>query len=270
MDDPSRQRPVSPDRFHGDGWAGRYVRFPPARPWSALGGVTVHGEEWRVALPTLLAGLDGAWPRLKHDRSGTVAAGTLRLGGRAVEVVAKRPRRTRRGQWAVDLFRRSRADRAWRRTWRLASLGFDTEPPLLMIERRRLGVAVDGVGVYERVPGPTLHALRLSDLEGAERRRLLSRVGRTLRALADLNLGHFDAKAVNWIAFADPAAGLTPVMIDCDGVRPSRRDGGRRGMSRFLRALREHPDVAPADLDVVRRGFALGLEDFHSPSEAGP
>ena len=255
MDDSRQRRAVTLGQFRGDGWAGWFVRLPPSRPWSVLGGAVVHEAEWRSALPALLDGLDGGWPRLKHDRSGTVAAGTLRLGGRDVSVVAKRPRRTKRGRWLADVFRRSRADRAWRRTWRLASLGFDTEVPLLLVERRRLGVVVDAVGVYERVPGPTLHDVGLNSLDAGRRHTLLVHVGKTLRALANRGLGHFDAKGVNWIAFDDPAAGLLPVMIDCDGVRPARRDHGRRGMARFLRSLREHPDATDADAAAVGEGF---------------
>ena len=240
-------------RFDADGWNAAFARCLPARAWSDLH--TIDEADWRAALPAVLDGLGGSWHRFKHDRSGTVAGGTLRLGGREVEVVAKRPRRTKRGQWLVDLLRPARARRGWRRTWRLVDLGFATEIPLLLLERRRLGVVVDNVAVYGRVPGPTLHDLSLGDLDPAERHRLLCRVGRTLRELAGHGLGHFDAKSVNWIAFADPAQGLRPVMIDCDGVRAARRDGGRRGMSRFLRALRDHPDAGPDDLDAARRGF---------------
>ena len=239
-------------RLDFDGWMGVFARSTPlARPW--LPSLGADEGDWRAAFAKVLHGLDsGRWTRFKHDASGTVAAGSLRLGGVDVEVVAKRPRRTRASQWALDLARPPRALRAWRRTWALLAAGFAAEVPLALWQRRTLGVTHDQIGIYARVPGPTLQAISLGELAPTARRKLLWRAGKTLGELGRTGLGHFDAKATNWVVYD----GNWPVMIDCDGVRPSRRDRGRAGLARLSRSLRDRGDATDDDLAALAEGWA--------------
>ena len=166
------------------GWRGIYTaRLPANRPWSGLNDVAISGPEWQIAWPRLLAGIEGAWTRYKADASGAVAHGPITLAGREVVVYAKRPRRKRIGQWAVDLFRPARARRAWLKTWMMFTRGLPTEIPLLLMERRSGPWVVDNIVVFERVPGPMLHDLPLDDLPERARHDLLWGLGRILRAI---------------------------------------------------------------------------------------
>ena len=141
------------------------------------------------------------------------------------------------------------------RTRWLLDRGLATEVPLLLLERWRLGVVVEHLGVYGRVDGPTLAGADLGAMDDRDRRELLAGVGRCLRRVVELGLCHRDAKGTNWVISTENGRVL-PVMLDCDGVR---RDplGLRRhqGLDRVLRALREHPQSRLDDEAAVRAGF---------------
>ena len=237
-----------------DGWRGHFLRRPVLeRFYSRLAPTGITADDWRQAWPCMLAGLGGAWHRFKHDHSGTVAGGSIQLGGQQLDIVAKQPRRTRPEQWLIDLARPARARRSWIKTWKLLLRGLPTEIPLLLMEHRRLGTAVDNIVVYERVPGPTVERMPLNPLAPEVRRQLLQRIGRTLRMTDSLGVAHLDAKTSNWIA-VEGTDGLYPVMLDCDGVRFYR--ARTAGLRRLLKALARHPDFVADDATAVCNGYA--------------
>jgi hypothetical protein len=104
---------------------------------------------------------------------------------------------------------------------------------------------IDAVFICERVPGKTLAAADLDHLPSAERDSLFHRTGHLLRQIERQGFSHFDAKASNWIVFADPESGSMPVMIDVDGIR--RRNWIALGIHRLLRSMHENPQYTPAD-----------------------
>ena len=78
----------------------------------------------------------------------------------------------------------------------------------------------------------------IANLERAERTAaatnlLFRRTGHVLRAIEKFGFSHFDAKASNWIVFADEKVGPTPVLIDVDGIR--RRNWVALGVHRLLK-----------------------------------
>lgn len=224
----------------------------------------------------LLAMPDERWQIFKQDHSGTVAAGTIEVAGVPLQVVIKRPQPTRPGRALVDLVRRSRARRAWRKTWTLLSVGLPVELPLLVADRRRawgkvgkVGKVEDQVALYARVPGQTIKGLALNELAPDVRAGLLRDVGHVLRRTSDLGFNHLDAKTSNWIA-TPVEDGLRAVMLDCDGVRRAVRRPAKprtRGLDRFLRALRDHPDATESDVEIVRTAFEAGPFCGRSASE---
>lgn len=235
-----------------DGWTGWCLcRADRARAWSRAGDVVFSPEDWARAWRSLADTADGTL--LKDDRSGQVRRARRAVAGVELDLVLKRPRRRGRHVWAYDLVRRSRARRAWIKTWRLLARDIPCELPLLMLERRRWGYVVESVLVCEAVPGPTLAACDLDRLDAPARERLFRRAGRVLRRIDAHGFSHFDAKSTNWIVFDDPRRGPDPVLLDADGTRayPCRRFG----LNRLIRAVRQHPRARPSDERALREGY---------------
>jgi hypothetical protein len=114
--------------------------------------------------------------------------------------------------------------------------------------------------VFERLPGSTLSEVDLDNMRVSEREMLFRRTGKTLRRIDQLGLSHFDAKASNWIVQPDPKLGPRPILVDVDGIRFRRWPA--LGISRLLRAMRDHRQYTPAD--------SLGLCQGYTPFAPTP
>src|SRR5206468_4227225 len=93
---------------------------------------------------------------LKRSASGDVLATEIILAGKPINVIVKRPRRSKWYRHVNEVGRGGRARRAWRKAWSLVVRDIPTAWPLLLMERRRLGHVVDSVIVFERVAGTQL------------------------------------------------------------------------------------------------------------------
>ena len=142
------------------------------------------------------------------------------------------------------------------------------EWPMLLMERRVLGYVVDSILVFERVAGPTLAAVDLDSIPSDQRDELFRRIGEVLRRIDDLGFMHADAKSTNWIAFADPVGGPSPVSIDLDGVRHYRWP--MMGIDRLLRAMKQHRQYTPHDSMMLCRGYAPEAKLVQEPSATSP
>ena len=100
----------------------------------------------------------------------------------------------------------------------------------------------------------TLSAVDLEGMGAEEREMLFRRTGRILRRIDQLELAHFDAKASNWIVQEDEKLGARPILVDVDGIRFRR--WAALGISRLLRAMREHPQYTVADSLALCQGYA--------------
>ena len=238
------------------GWGGVYykqAKYP--HRWSVASQLDVSHEDWSREWPLLLGRVErGELPVLKHSASGDVLSATVTLGGRALDVIVKRPRRKHWYRYVNEVGRGTRAWRAWRKAWQLVVRDLPTAWPLLVMHRRVAGYAVDAVYVSERVTGDTLAHADLSVLSEADRGNLFRRTGRTLREIERHGFSHFDAKASNWIVRPDDKLGPTPVLIDVDGIR--RRRWIALGVQRLLRSMHENPHYAPADSLALCQGYA--------------
>ena len=137
--------------------------------WSVAAGLAVTADDWRREWPPLADALHAGLLRvLKSDASGDIVAAQVLLAGTPVEVVLKRPRNKFWYRYVLDVFRISRARRAWQKARRLLVRGLAVELPLAVFERRRNGYTVEAVAVFEQVPGPTLEH---TDLKRAAARR---------------------------------------------------------------------------------------------------
>jgi tRNA A-37 threonylcarbamoyl transferase component Bud32 len=201
---------------------------------------------------------------LKRDASGDILATEIALNGRPINVIVKRPWNKYRYRRILQLVRASRAKRLFERTRSLLARRIDVEYPLIVMERRVLGYAVESVAIFERVPGHTLEHTDLDALTAVQRENLFRACGRVLRRIEDTGLAHPDAKSSNWIVFeAVPdergnrsRSGPKPVLIDAYGVRPLTATLQLRGLTRLLRAMKHHPQYTRVDSLHLCLGFS--------------
>jgi tRNA A-37 threonylcarbamoyl transferase component Bud32 len=256
------QKVTGGNRYFGrlvddDGWEGvtfKQTKYP--RAWSAVSQLKVTDDEWRDAWERLRKQVDaGSLEVLKRTASGDVLAGELTIGAHTLPVIVKHPRRKYWYRWINEIGRGSRARRAWMKAWHMIARHIPVAWPLLLMDRRTLGYVTDGLIVFERVPGATLHKADLDAMNPAARDTLFRRVGRVLRRIDDSGFAHFDAKSSNFIVLDDARLnGPTPVMVDMDGIRRRRWLG--LGVERLLRAMKQHPQYTPADSLAICQGYA--------------
>lgn len=246
-------------RIHNGGWQGVFTRLAP-RPlrWSRASRIVALQEDWQRAWPILLQQIESdQLSVIKRDAAGDVLRGEVILNGQPIDVVVKRPKRKRFSQYLIDLVRPARASRSWDKTWKMLIRDVPAEFPMILMERRVpiLGYALDGIVVYEHVPGgKTLAKADLDEIPPDARQRFFDRAGRILRRIDDLGYAHADAKSTNWMVFEDPADGPTPVLIDLDGLR--YYPWAMLGFNRLMRAMRQHPQFTPDDSLHLCKGYA--------------
>ena len=237
-------------------WRGIFFKqYKYPRRWAPASELKIWKAEWELAWPELWRRIEAnELEVIKRGASGDVLGGELELGGRRVQIIAKRPFKRYWYRYLNEIGRGSRAWRAWRKAWTLVVRDFPTAWPLLVMQKRRFGYITDSVIVFERVPGATLAHVDLERINPRERDMLLRRTGRILRQIDDLGLSHFDAKASNWIVLEDEKLGPRPVLVDVDGIRFRRWQ--TLGISRLLRAMRQHPQYTPIDSLGLCQGYA--------------
>ena len=172
-----------------------------------------------------------------------------------MQVIIKRPRRRYWYRYLNQIWRGTRARRAWFKAWKMIVRNVPTAWPLLYAEKRRLGYVTDGLIIQERVPGAMLGAGGTRcDPRAPCRDMLFRRTGRILRQVDRLGFAHFDAKATNWIIRPDEKLGPTPVMIDIDGIR--HRRWAALGILRLLKSMKENKQYSVADSLSLCQGYA--------------
>ncbi|HEX2974264.1 MAG TPA: lipopolysaccharide kinase InaA family protein [Tepidisphaeraceae bacterium] len=256
-------RTFKEERYHGrlqlGDWQGHFfkcAKFP--QRWSTVSRLDITEKDWRQAWPLLLQQMESdQFEVLKRSPSGDVLAGEIILGGRPVPVVVKCPRRRYWYRYFNEIGRGSRSRRAWTKAWQLIVRNVPTAWPLLLMERRKLGYVTDSLTVFERIPGQALSSPTWAARSAEAYHTLLQRVGRLLRAIEQVGLFFYDSKSSNWMIRDDPALGLTPMLIDTDGVRRIKCLS-RGGFNRLLRSLRENPGIpfSREDALALARGYS--------------
>src|SRR5207253_11130159 len=94
------------------------AKYP--RPWSDVSRMTFDADQWKQAWPRLWEQVDGDKLHvIKRSPSGDVLAGAVKLGGRTIEVIVKRPRRRYWYRYLNEIGRGARARRAWVKSWKM-------------------------------------------------------------------------------------------------------------------------------------------------------
>jgi len=219
--------------------------------------------QWREVLAdpeALFSGPDAEV--VKDSPSSLVVRRRLRVGPTELDVYVKRTRRKRAVRWLTDLFRRSRALRAFRLGHQLLARHIHAALPLAALEKRRGRFLLDAILITEAVDS-SLHLNKflnrhLGDgpngdpLAPRHRRRLAKQVlwqlGRLIRRLHQAGFAHRDLKASNLLVRWDGSVRRPPavIMVDLDGLRRVHYVSARqqfRGLMRLNVSLLECPVV---------------------------
>lgn len=241
-----------------DEWSGLFTHATQfAQPWSTASQLAITTDDWGTQWPKLIGDLtSGKLTPIKKDASGEVYSATVTLGGKSVDVIVKRPFRKLWYRYLTDVTRGAKAFRTYRKAWQLIARDVPCEWPLLLMEKKIAGYALDGVIIFERVPGTRLDQVDFDSLRARDRDTLFRRSGRTTRKIELGDLAHYDAKTTNWIVYGSPTGQPLPIIIDVDGVRPLTNGLVSFGVRRLLRALRQHPQFTPVDSLAVCQGYA--------------
>jgi tRNA A-37 threonylcarbamoyl transferase component Bud32 len=206
---------------------------------------------------------------LKDSRSSTVAELDLPLGGAVRRVIYKRFKLTSWFEPLVALLRRTPALRSWVHGHGLRERLLPTPRPLLVLHRRRRGLAGEGYLLTEKVSDAedlSDYVAGLGAVPVDERRsRLRSLVEQVARLLRDLHarqLSHRDLKAAN-ILVQRSGWGPGLRLIDLVGVTCHRRLSRRRRVQNLTRlhvSFHCHPLLTRTDkLRFLRTYLAWGL-----------
>jgi tRNA A-37 threonylcarbamoyl transferase component Bud32 len=248
----------------------RYYR--PVRSAVAAGHAVSDLD--RAALDALAGDPDAPFRRpgvvlLKDSPSSTVAEFDLPLGDRTRRVIWKRFRVTSPADPLTALLRRTPALRSWVHGHGLRERCLPTPRPLLLLHRRRHGLAWEGYLLTESVPDAeelSCHVAGLTAVPERERRTqlraLIEQVARLVRDLHRRELAHRDLKAANVLVQRTPA-GPALWLIDLVGVTRHRSLSRRRRLQNLTRlhvSFHRHPWLTRTDkLRFLRTYLAWGL-----------
>lgn len=245
------------------GWAGHAILASKRRLGPTRAAETVfQPQDWQLALSepaALLRPEDAAI--VKDSPSGLVLRRPLRVGAGTVEVYVKYYRRKRRHKALIDLFRPSRALRAFRLGHALLTRQIPTALPLAAMERRLGPHLRESLLITEAVtPAEPLNrffdrwlsptAVARGEIDPRTQRWLerevLRRLGRLLMRLHQAGFAHRDLKSSNLLVWWQRGEPPEIVLIDLDGLSVHGRVSQRRmvqGLMRLNVSLLECPSV---------------------------
>ena len=217
------------------------LRFNP----KVIGGLRwwVRLEFFNKSLGALLVNPDGA---LEHC-SKLFKAGPRRQStvGSFDGLVLKRFNIKNRLNYVKDLFRSSRAFRAFQKAYHLELLGFPTPRPVAAAERRVLRVLKRSYLVTEEIPGASDLGTLLRSSPRPQR-DLLKQTAELIARLHGEGFSHGDLKETNIVC--DRTGKL--YLLDLDALSYVRRISGARAaadLERLARAAAKFPNVTRGD-----------------------
>ncbi len=240
-------------------------------PGSRAAELTFTADQWLRALAEPEALFTGDVEIVKDSPSSLVVRRRLRVGDAELDVYVKRPRRRHRRRWIADMFRLSRALRAFHMGHALLARHIHTALPLAAMERRMGPLLLDSILITEAADGgadapEAMHLNRFlnrhlgpsrkgdplpAEQRGHLARQVLWQLGRLLRRLHEEGFAHRDLKGSNLLIRWDGSPDTPPaiILVDLDGARRVRRVTARqefRGLMRLNVSLLECPPVSHA------------------------
>jgi tRNA A-37 threonylcarbamoyl transferase component Bud32 len=175
---------------------------------------------------------------LKPEQTGRTTVALVRSSHPGLrEFVAKRYRSTSSWQLFKDSLRRSRALRSFELGLRLCEIEVPTAVPVAAGERRVAGCLLDSwlVTLYEPDTMP-MHLFNARCRDLLRRQRVAQDLAMIFARLHDACLSHSDPSLANFLVKSAAPPGTSVVLIDLDGLRPTRSNG-RKPAARDLRRL---------------------------------
>jgi tRNA A-37 threonylcarbamoyl transferase component Bud32 len=155
--------------------------------------------------------------------------------------VLKRYNLRKAGNLFKDVFRRSKARRAFRKAYHLELTGVPTARPIATADKRVLGLLVASYFLMEEIPG----AIHLGQWRG-DNEAALQRLAELLARLHDEGFSHRDLKETN-IVFDSQNRIL---LIDLEGLEfldTVSRTRADADLARLIRAMEELAQFSEAD-----------------------
>lgn len=160
-------------------------------------------------------------------------------------LVLKRFNVKNRLNYVKDLFRSSRAFRAYQKAYHLELLGLPTPRPVAAAERRVLRVLTRSYLVTEEIPGATDLGTLLRSAQGSVR-ELVKQTAELIARLHEEGFSHSDLKETNIVR--DQTGKL--FLLDLDALNYVRNVSGERAtadLDRLARAAAKYPNVTRAE-----------------------
>jgi len=207
----------------------------------------IGGLRWNVRLPLLPPAarniLEGPDAFLR-DRADILKGARSSTVGRADGLVLKRSNLRKVQSLLKDLFRISRARRAFHAAYHLELCGIMTPRPVAAAERRVLGFLIRSYLMMEEIQGAT-HLGAYLKRAGAPENRIIDQAARLLATLHEEGFSHRDLKETNLVL--DENGKL--FLIDLDALHfletvPERR--AALDLSRLARGVDKFPALTPA------------------------
>ena len=217
------------------GWRGHVVLASKRKPaGSKVANMVFTKSDWKKVLAdpeSLFTGDDVKV--VKDSGSSLVVRRKLKIGSNEVDVFIKQAKRKRRWKIFADIFRRSRAFRAFRLGHALLCRRIATATPLAALELRRGRFLLKNILITEAVDAPQLHDFMQSwlgdtppsgttALSTSQQKQLalevLWQLGKMLQQLHDNHFAHRDLKATNICVHWEHRKRPEIVLIDLDGV----------------------------------------------------
>jgi tRNA A-37 threonylcarbamoyl transferase component Bud32 len=196
----------------------------------------VGGLKWQVRLsgltPAAVAVLNGPDAFL-GQRAQVLKAGRTSTVGKADGLVLKRFNFRKLQNLIKDLFRRSRARRAFRAAYHLELTGIPTARPLAVASRRCCGVLLSSYLLMDEIPAACDLGTRLRNGPSPEL-SLVRAVGELVAHLHEQGFSHRDLKETNLVL--DGQGRL--YLLDLDGLRFWGEIPERRAASDLMRLAR--------------------------------
>jgi tRNA A-37 threonylcarbamoyl transferase component Bud32 len=190
----------------------------------AMAGVEESGDFDRI-VSIAEAIRTGAATPIKQRNNRTAATTTLRVNGRELLVYIKEDDLAEMGvrKFLKDNIQASRPWKTWQRTLQLQAAGVAVQPPIAVLEYRRLGLVRKAVyvGKYASDAVSVARLLGVDGPAGVDRHRLLVTLADALRRMHDRGFYHGDLKAGNILVVQQPDR-WDIRFIDLEGVVAKR------------------------------------------------
>lgn len=224
------------------------------------------GLTWRVRLPLLTpeAGRVLADPdEFLRARARILKPGSTTTVGVADGLVLKRFNFRKLLNLAKDLLRRSRACRAFRKSYHLELAGVPTARVVAVAERRRAGFLARSYQLMEEIPGATT-LQKFLRAGGRPNRELIREAARLVARLHDEGFTHGDLNERNLVLDAQGRLFL----IDLDALEFAPRARAAVDLGRLARDVSKHASVTRADREAFLRHYCRARKLRHIPRAA--